>query len=253
MKVAAKANRSVIAAIRGSARSTAVVSILLITRNARRRSRASCRSAISPFASRPFFTSSTSSTRSASAMPAEAAFTIAVSSRRLGAAKIPGVSTNSTWVLSTMVIPITRRRVVWTLGETIETLVPTSWLSRVDLPTFGAPMMATKPARVGAGSAISGLAHSGQHQGGSGVFGRALGAGGCLLRRLSREAYLDGERHRVGRSLRGDDAVGRRLQALRMRELLQACLRIPRRRLHDLDHRAPVGKYEFARGGEAAV
>ena len=55
-----------------------------------------------------------------------------------------------------MVMPITRRRVVCTLGETIETLVPTSRLSRVDLPTLGAPMIATNPARVGAGSAIAG-------------------------------------------------------------------------------------------------
>ena len=44
-------------------------------------------------------------------------------------------------------MPITRRRVVCTLGETIETLVPTSRLSSVDLPTLGAPMIATNPAR----------------------------------------------------------------------------------------------------------
>ena len=80
-------------------------------------------------------------------MPAEAALTIAVSSRRLGA-KMPGVSTNMTWQRSRIVMPMTRRRVVCTLGETIETLVPTSRLSRVDLPTLGAPMIATKPARV---------------------------------------------------------------------------------------------------------
>src|SRR5215210_4380131 len=36
-------------------------------------------------------------------------------------------------------------RVVWGLGEVIETFVPTSRLTRVDLPTFGRPTTATKP------------------------------------------------------------------------------------------------------------
>ena len=44
--------------------------------------------------------------------------------------------------------PRTWKRVVWTLGVTMETLRPTSAFTRVDFPAFGAPMMATKPARV---------------------------------------------------------------------------------------------------------
>ena len=44
-------------------------------------------------------------------------------------------------------VQTTRRRVVWTLGETMETLAPTRRLSRVDLPALGAPMIATKPQR----------------------------------------------------------------------------------------------------------
>ena len=39
-------------------------------------------------------------------------------------------------------------RVVCTLCETIVTLVPTSALISVDLPTLGAPISATKPQRV---------------------------------------------------------------------------------------------------------
>ena len=47
-----------------------------------------------------------------------------------------------------MAMPITRMRVVCTLGETMLTLEPTSALTSVDLPALGAPTMATKPARV---------------------------------------------------------------------------------------------------------
>ncbi len=47
-----------------------------------------------------------------------------------------------------MAMPRTRVRVVCTLCETMVTLAPTSALTSVDLPAFGAPMMATKPQRV---------------------------------------------------------------------------------------------------------
>ena len=49
---------------------------------------------------------------------------------------------------SAMAMPITRMRVVWTLGDTMLTFDPTMALTRVDLPALGAPTMATKPARV---------------------------------------------------------------------------------------------------------
>ena len=65
---------------------------------------------------------------------------------------MPGVSTNMIWAGPTIVMPMMRRRVVCTLGETIDTLVPTSLFSRVDLPTLGAPRRATKPARAAARS-----------------------------------------------------------------------------------------------------
>ena len=40
-----------------------------------------------------------------------------------------------------------RARVVCTLWLTIDTLEPVSWLTSVDLPALGAPMMAQKPHR----------------------------------------------------------------------------------------------------------
>jgi hypothetical protein len=54
-----------------------------------------------------------------------------------------------------MAMPRISARVVCTLGVTIETLAPTSALSSVDLPTFGAPISATKPQRVLGGSTIT--------------------------------------------------------------------------------------------------
>src|SRR5262245_42336928 len=47
-----------------------------------------------------------------------------------------------------MTMPRIKARVVCTLLDTIETLVPTSALMSVDLPTFGTPISATKPQRV---------------------------------------------------------------------------------------------------------
>jgi hypothetical protein len=81
-------------------------------------------------------------TRSASAAPAQAAATIARSSRRRGS-KIPGVSTRISCASPTIAIPSSRARVVCTFGVTIASLLPTSWLSSVDLPAFGAPISAT--------------------------------------------------------------------------------------------------------------
>ena len=46
-------------------------------------------------------------------------------------------------------MPISRARVVCALGLTIATFWPTSALTSVDLPALGAPITATKPARVG--------------------------------------------------------------------------------------------------------
>src|SRR5207253_1842974 len=75
-------------------------------------------------------------------------------------------------------------RVVCTLCDTIATLVPTSALMRVDLPTLGAPMSATKPQRRPAGAAGSGSAIAvfrldalvGEHGRGCGLLGGAFRA-----------------------------------------------------------------------------
>ncbi len=98
--------------------------------------------------------SMSSATRSASRAPPHAVSTIARSSRRFGA-KMPGVSTKMTCEGPTIAMPRTSERVVCTLRLTIETLVPTSRLTRVDLPALVAPMMATKPQRVASSGSIA--------------------------------------------------------------------------------------------------
>src|ERR1700749_4303115 len=97
--------------------------------------------------SSPDLASSSTQTRSASCAPLQAVETMARSSRRFGA-KIPGVSTRMICDLPSMALPRISARVVCTLRETMVTLEPTSALTRVDLPTLGAPISATKPQRV---------------------------------------------------------------------------------------------------------
>ncbi len=87
---------------------------------------------------------------SACSEPFQAERTMARSSRRRGL-KMPGVSTRMIWAAPCMATPRTGKRVVCTFWVTIETLAPTMRLTRVDLPAFGAPMIAAKPARVGSG------------------------------------------------------------------------------------------------------
>ena len=84
---------------------------------------------------------------SASSAPCHAALTIALSRRRFGL-KIPGVSTKIIWLLPCITIPRTRLLVVCTFGVTIEIFCPTMAFINVDLPAFGAPNKATKPAFV---------------------------------------------------------------------------------------------------------
>ena len=153
--------------------------------------------------STPRRASTTSTRRSASSTLRQAARTMACSRRRPGAGvKMPGVSTNTSWVASRMVIPRMRRRVVWTLDVTIETLVPTRRLSRVDLPTFGAPRMAMNPQRVAGwlahGCSCLGSVEARQQPLGGGLLGGPLGAAGRRRRRRRRRA-----RPRSRRSARG--------------------------------------------------
>src|SRR5665213_176232 len=91
--------------------------------------------------------STTSKMASASCAPLQAAPTMARSRRRRGR-KIPGVSTKTIWVSPRITMPRTFIRVVWTLGLTMATLVPTRALTRVDLPALGAPITAAKPQRL---------------------------------------------------------------------------------------------------------
>ncbi len=52
---------------------------------------------------------------------------------------------NTTWASGPFQTPRTWLRVVCGRSETIETLVPTSWLSRVDFPTLGRPTNVAMP------------------------------------------------------------------------------------------------------------
>ena len=59
---------------------------------------------------------------------------------------IPGVSTTIIWKSGLEIIPRIGFLVVFGCLEVITILRPTKAFTRVDLPTFGRPMMATKPA-----------------------------------------------------------------------------------------------------------
>ena len=116
-------------------------STLLRTRIFGARTSASLPRIISASSSRPRLASTMRQTRSASCAPPQAVVTMARSSRRFGA-KMPGVSMSTSCACPTIAIPRRSARVVCTLGVTIATLVPTSALTSVDLPTLGAPMSA---------------------------------------------------------------------------------------------------------------
>src|SRR6516162_7935412 len=139
----------------------------------------------------PALASSSTQTRSASWAPLQAVDTMARSSRRFGE-KMPGVSTRMICALPSITMPRISARVVCTLRETMVTLDPTSALTRVDLPTLGAPISATKPQRVGASavaagdpSIIAGAADAFalDHHGGCELFSGALAAADALRRR----------------------------------------------------------------------
>ena len=58
---------------------------------------------------------------------------------------IPGVSTNTIWKSVPFNMPVTRFRVVWGLGDTMESFAPAILFNNVDFPTLGGPTMAIKP------------------------------------------------------------------------------------------------------------
>src|SRR5260370_1190251 len=169
-------------------------------------SRSKIRSASS---SRPRLASISTAAISASCAPDHALVTIARSSRRLGA-KIPGVSMNTSCAAPSVAMPRNSARVVCTLCETMATLVPTSALISVDLPTLGAPINATQLQRgSSATDAVRLHAAAREHGGGGGLPGGALGAAEPFRRRQVRELDGDAELGIVIRPLALDLAIGR--------------------------------------------
>src|SRR5438874_1578655 len=158
--------------------------------------------------SMPLLAASSTQTRSASCAPLQAVETMARSSRRLGK-KMPGVSTRMICALFSMTMPRISARVVCTLRETIVTLEPTSALTRVDLPTLGAPISATKPqavspdAAAGDDSTIIAAAANAfalDHRRGRDLLGRALGATDAFGRGQPRQINGNAELRIVMRS-----------------------------------------------------
>src|SRR6202043_4036092 len=96
-------------------------------------------------------------------------------------ANIPGVSTKISCAGPAMAIPRTSARVVCTLGVTMEILDPTNAFASVDLPTFGAPISATKPQRVAGAAASACSAGSTIAPFGLDAFAHQHGGGGGLL------------------------------------------------------------------------
>ena len=147
MNVSRKAKRMLISAVSFKSDDRSTVSILLRTRIAGAFSFGNPGRIASTSSSTPLDASTSRPTRSASPAPPQAEVTIAWSRRRRGM-KIPGVSTKMICAVPSIAMPRTRVRVVCTLRETIDTLLPTSAFSSVDLPALGAPINATKPQRV---------------------------------------------------------------------------------------------------------
>src|SRR5258707_7541161 len=211
--------------------------------------------------SSPAFASSSTQTRSAACAPLHAVAPMARSSRRLGE-KMPGVSTRMICALLSMTMPRISARVVCTLRETIVTLEPTSALTRVDLPTLGAPISATKPQRVVLGAASregssiifpAADAFARDHHGRRVLFGGALVAADAFGRLKPRQIHRDAELRIVMRPGALDLAIHLRRQALALRPFLQHRLGIaqgPPQLAHPL---GPVALYELRPGRITAV
>src|SRR5580704_2552765 len=231
MKVAAKVERALAVCASASSALFSTKSTLLMTSTAGCRTLASLSRIASASSSAPLRASSRTATRSASCAPPHALVTIARSSRRLGR-KIPGESTNTNCDAPSMAMPRMSERVVCTLCETMVTFEPTSALSSVDLPTFGAPISATNPQRVGSERASSAIrrirrhAFAGEHGGGGGLLGGALGASDPLRGGKLRQLDGDAELRVVVRAGALELAVGGGRQAAGLRPFLQQRLRV---------------------------
>src|SRR5437667_8767860 len=260
MKVCSNFMRSLAACASASSFSRATRSILLRTSIFGCGTLASLAKIASASASNPSLASSSTQTRSASCAPVQAVITMARSSRRFGA-KMPGVSTSTSWALFSTRMPRISARVVCTLRETIVTLAPTRALTSVDLPTLGAPISATKPQRVSAGTPspfTSGFIFAADllaldHRERRTFFRRALIRAGALRWLQPRQGHRDTEHRIVLRSGAIDLAIDRRRQALRLRPFLQARLGIAQRPAMLAHPLGPVPLDEFCRRLIAAV
>src|SRR5262245_40209573 len=186
---------------------------------------------------------------SASTAPPQAASTMARSSRRRGA-KMPGVSMNTSWLAPSTAMPRTGVRVVCTLRLTMLTLAPTSVLTRVDLPAFGAPMMAMKPQRVcGITSLIgpSANAFAGEQGHGCRLLGGALAGAFATGRFGALDANLGREAGRGLGALARHLDVLRQLEAVALGPLLQCRLGIGGLGRRALEFGPPVGAHHVAR------
>src|SRR5580692_7816331 len=247
MKVEAKVMRSLSIWVSVSSTGFSTRSTLLSTSTLAERTSPSVRKIASSSSCKPLCASINSATISASWVEPHAVATMARSSRRRGE-KIPGVSTKMSCATPSMAMPRTSVRVVWTLGVTMEILAPTSALAKVDLPTLGAPISATKPQRVvgSAGAAWAsaiapfGLdALAGQHGGGGALLGGALGPAGAFGKREIGQLHGNPEfRTVIGTGAR-DFAIDRRRQAARLRPFLQHRLGIAMRLRLRLDADLP--------------
>src|SRR6267154_3115847 len=264
MKVCSNFIRALAACASASNFSRGIRSILFSTRIFACCTLASLLRIASASSSMPALASSSTQTRSASCAPLQAVDTMARSRRRFGET-MPGVSTRMICALFSITMPRISARVVCTLRETIVTLEPTSALTSVDLPTLGAPISATKPQRVAAGTVdaassrgssvigTAGDAFAFDHHGRCDLFGGALAAADAFGRREPRQIHRNAKLRIVMRPGALDLAIDRRRQPFALCPFLQHRLGIAQRSPRLAHPLGPVALDELRRGGVAAV
>src|SRR3990172_9045553 len=139
-------------------------------------------------------------------------------------------------------------RVVCTLRLTIDTLLPTSALTSVDLPALGAPITAMKPKRVL--SAVSATSpHSLAHQKGRGgrLLCRPLACPFTARGLPALDAHLGGEAGRVIGPRSRNLGVVRQVEALSLGPFLQRRLGVGPFLLRHLELGSPKRAHDVAR------
>src|SRR5690349_23399830 len=154
----------------------------------------------------------------------------------------PGRSASTSWWSGPLAIPITRRRVVCGLSETIATFPPASALTSVDLPTFGRPATATNP-----------LLNDPHPHPGWGRMPAALGGddsrrGRTLLSRVRAECGTS--RAATGRRCRGSVELPRVRQQLGRRVAHDVALAIPEGDPIEPELVQPLAAASAGRGGD---